>query len=95
MQHFLFLLQHGLRNLKVKVKRARNLPDTAGWLNRPDPYVTVTGVKKANSGLQSTTLYSVQKKAVIHHRIKTYTLVVGIGNSYTLVFKMLTVEAMM
>ena len=51
---------HG--NLKVRVKFARNLPDTDGWLNRPDPYVTVTGVKNVLSDLQSTILHTSQKK---------------------------------
>ena len=31
---------------RVYVKYARNLPDTDGWFNRPDPYVKITAVKE-------------------------------------------------
>ena len=51
--------RHTPRNghFKVYVKYARNLPDTDGWWNRPDPYVRITAIKSSGARYTKTTHY--------------------------------------
>ena len=44
-------------HFKVYVKYARNLPDTDGWWNRPDPYVRITAIKSSGARYTKTTHY--------------------------------------